>query len=695
MRSWWHEHVGMSTERSILIVEDEMIVQLHLRRIVEGLGHRVIGTATTMQEALDVAEHDPPELVMMDIHLAEGTDGVETARLLNQRHDCAVVFATAYADESTLERTAAVVPAGYIVKPYSEADVRVAIATALNAHAHFISTRGRERSLASVLREMGDAVFITDEQGMITFANPATAGLTGWAPEEAYDRDLFDVLAFEGTSDSRVRDSLGRCLETGVPDVFPMIELLREDSTQSCRLEIAALRERDSEPAGLVVTLQPSGSYDVQELAAVSEETIPFGPGVRMVVYSHDTFGLGHLRRCLKLIRALVDRYPGISILLITGSPMAHSYEMPPGVDYVKLPAIRKVGKENYEPRSLAMSGRGIRTLRSNLLLRTISDFDPNVLLVDHAPTGSKGELRAALDWLGERGGCTRMVGLRDVIDAPEEIVPLWSERGIYDVLRDSYDHVFVYGSQRIFDTVERYRIPAEVGEKTRFVGYVCEQAPEATAGNDESDGKRDGAVRDATAGSSDTDASAVPEGPDILVTIGGGDGAAKEVIGTFLEMMETFRDRANYRATVLTGPFIEDDLAREYHERAVRLGVAMESFLPSTEQLIRSSKLVISTAGYNTTTDVLCYAHRSIIVPRVLHRQEQLVRGRCLAELGIGECLDPSTITPELLLEAIERALSDEEGALDRMRAAGEIPLDGAARFAEECGTLRVPARD
>lgn len=683
----------MSTERSILIVEDEMIVQLHLRRIVEGLGHRVVGTATTMQEALDVADDDPPELVMMDIHLAEGTDGVETARLLNQRHDCAVVFATAYADESTLERTAAVVPAGYIVKPYSEADVRVAIATALNAHAHFVSTRGRERSLASVLREMGEAVFITDEQGIITFANPATAGLTGWAPEEACDRDLFDVLAFEGTNDTRVRDSLGRCLETGAPDVFPMIELLRENSTQACRLEIAALRERDSDPAGLVVTLQPSGSYDSQELAAVSEETIPFGPGVRMVVYSHDTFGLGHLRRCLKLTRALVDRYPGISILLITGSPMAHSYEMPPGVDYVKLPAIRKVGKENYEPRSLAMSGRGIRTLRSNLLLRTISDFDPNVLLVDHAPTGSKGELRAALDWLGDRGGCTRMVGLRDVIDAPEEIVPLWSERGIYDVLRDSYDHVFVYGSQKIFDTVEQYRIPAEVGEKTRFVGYVCERAPDASDDNAADSDPVPGA-KSAT-GSKDATDTDVPDGPDILVTIGGGDGAAKEVIGTFLEMMETFRDRANYRATVLTGPFIEDDLAREYHEKAARLGVAMESFLPSTEELIRSSRLVISTAGYNTTTDVLSYAHRCIIVPRVLHRQEQLVRGRCLEELGIGECIDPAAITPEILLEAIERALSDEEGALDRMRAAGEIPLDGAARFAEECGTLRVPARE
>ena len=85
--------------RKILIVEDEMIVQLHLRRIVEKIGHEVVGTATTMVEALEAAERNPPELVLMDIHLADGSDGVETARVLTERFDCGVVFATAYADE--------------------------------------------------------------------------------------------------------------------------------------------------------------------------------------------------------------------------------------------------------------------------------------------------------------------------------------------------------------------------------------------------------------------------------------------------------------------------------------------------------------------------------------------------------------------------------------------------------------------
>ena len=100
---------------------------------------------------------------------------------------------------------------------------------------------------------------------------------------------------------------------------------------------------------------------------------------------------------------------------------MAHRYAMPPGVDYVKLPALQKVGAERYEARSLQIPGADVVALRSSLILQTARDYRPNVLLVDHSPIGSEGELLPTLNWLRETGGCTRILGLRDIVDGPDQ----------------------------------------------------------------------------------------------------------------------------------------------------------------------------------------------------------------------------------------------------------------------------------
>ncbi|TFH20955.1 MAG: response regulator [Myxococcales bacterium] len=667
----------MMQPRKILIVEDEMIVQLHLRRIVEQIGHEVVGTATTMLEAFEAAERTPPDLVLMDIQLADGSDGVETARVLSERFECGVIFATAYADDATIDRTAAVASAGYIVKPYSAPEVRAAISSAVGTQARLKSTRARERSLTSVLVSMGDAVLVTNERGAVTFANPKAAALTGTAAEQLCDRDLLDVLRFSSEADTRaVGDAMRRCMDSGERDVFPHVGIATGDgrNLQMC-LDIEPLRESDSASAGLVVTVRHPGAVEVADVSRVSGRKEPFGASTRMIMYSHDTFGLGHLRRCLKLAHALVEKYPGISILLITGSPMVHRHRLPQGMDYVKLPAIRKVGKESYEARSLAMSNEGIQALRSSLLLGTIRDYDPNVLLVDHAPAGSKGELRDSLAWLQRRGGCTRILGLRDIIDDPTEVVPMWRERGIFDLLRESYDHVVVYGAREVYDPVAMYEFPDEIAAKTRFVGYVCD-GPE---------------VDDAGAASA-LDGEAGP--PLVTVTIGGGDGGGPEVIGNFLAMMTRFKDRIDFHAKILTGPFMDADLAEHFRAIARDLPGEIETFVPSTAALYAASDVVISTAGYNTTTDVLAYARRSIIIPRILHRQEQLLRAHCLRKLGLTACIHPDDVTPEILFNTITRVRAEEDAPLARCRAERRVPLDGAQKFAEFCGALLVRTR-
>jgi len=649
-----------------LIVEDEMVVQLHLVRIVSEIGHEVIGTAMNTREALEVVERESPELVLMDIHLADGDDGVETARRLVRGRECAVIFCTAYADEATLKRVEEVGAAGYLVKPFTAPAVRAAISTALASHARLQRARGEAKALASILESLSDALFVVDRQGMVSFANPRAVELTGWPVHEAYGKDLLDVLKMPVDEErERVRTALkGVRSERENRAVGGLT--VREDagSLRSFDLELEPVVDEDAPEEGVIVKLKDKGRGP-EKAAPAPRRRQPFGDGTRILVYSHDTFGLGHLRRCLSLVRTLCARYPKASALLVTGSPMVHRYAMPSGADYVKLPALRKVESEQYEARTLHIAGSEIRNMRSNLILHTLRDFDPNVLVVDHSPTGSKGELLPTLEWLGERGGCTRILGLRDILDEPESVIELWKKTGVYDVLKRHYDHFVVYGNRAVYDPPTRYAFPPELAARTRFVDYVCDKSA-----LDEPAPPREGK-------------------PLVVVSIGGGDGGGETVILPFLEMMRRHRERIDFRAEILTGPFLEPELEARARALADGLPVELKGFIPSTAALFRSADLVVATTGYNTTTDLMLYARAALFIPRVLYRKEQLIRAERLSALGWTDHLAPEEVHPDRLFQAIQAARA--AGKLERARAEGRLFLDGAEHFADFCGTLEV----
>lgn len=657
-------------KRKILIVEDEMVVQLHLSRIVEDLGYEVVGTAADRDEALEIAALEKPELVLMDIHLASGTDGVDTATQLVQQHDCAVIFISAYADQGTVDRTAHVGAAGYLVKPFTPAQVRAAIATAFASHGRLLQEKQRSTSLATLLQRMGGAVFVVDVDGRITFANQSAAELTGWPVYKTYGRDFLEVLGAGGDA-ARMRTAMAQTIADKARQSTELEVFDPNGNRRVFEVAMESLSDHETAEPGVLVRLGQRTEAAAAKAHAQPKAEPPkgaerlFGKGTRMVVYSHDTFGLGHLRRCSALIKAVCARHPGASVLLITGSPMVHRYGMPQGSDYVKLPALVKVEAEQYEARSLQISGEAIQSLRSNLILHTIRDYQPNVLLVDHSPTGGKGELLPSLKWLHERGGCQRILGLRDIIDDPAAVTALWRKTGVYGVLEEHYDHLAVYGNRAVYDPVTAYELPASVAQRARFMDYVCNAD--------------DGAEEASASNSSE---------PMVLVTIGGGDGGADTVIEPFLAMMRQYQGQLGFRAEVLTGPFVDPEQEQRLRAMAKGLPVNLQTFVPSTAAMVRRAELVIATAGYNTTTDLLSMAKRALLIPRVLYRQEQWIRASRLHDLGLATCLHPDKVTPDALFATIQQTLQDTP--LVRARAKG-LPLDGARNFAEFCASLQV----
>src|SRR5437016_1239796 len=120
----------------------------------------------------------------------------------------------------------------------------------------------------------------------------------------------------------------------------------------------------------------------------------------KLMVYSHDTFGMGNVSRMLVICRHLLKSIPDLSILLVTGSPIIQSLRLPPGLDYIKLPCLTRTDYEAYSVKYLGTEIGETIQLRSDLILSAAVNYKPDLLLVDKKPTGVKHELVATLDYL-------------------------------------------------------------------------------------------------------------------------------------------------------------------------------------------------------------------------------------------------------------------------------------------------------
>lgn len=181
-------------QAKILVVEDEVIVARTIANQLTQLGYTVVGTASSGAAAIDKAISTRPDLVLMDVVLKGEMDGITAANRICSQQDVPVVFLTAYADENTLQRAKSTLPLGYIVKPFSPGELRVAVELALFKHQAEQELRASQSYLATLLHSMNDAVIATDERGLVTFMNPAAEALTGWREAEAFGKDSAEVL---------------------------------------------------------------------------------------------------------------------------------------------------------------------------------------------------------------------------------------------------------------------------------------------------------------------------------------------------------------------------------------------------------------------------------------------------------------------------------------------------------------------
>ena len=332
----------------------------------------------------------------------------------------------------------------------------------------------------------------------------------------------------------------------------------------------------------------------------------------RMLIYSHDSFGLGHLRRCRTIAEDLVSRWPDLSILIISGSPVIGQFTYPKNVDFLRVPGVTKSEDGAYMPFDPGSNIETIINLRTAVIREAVQEFKPNLFLVDKEPLGLRGEVGPALE-LAKQTGTRLVLGVRDVLDAPDRLQREWSRKNAFDALDTLYDEIWIYGDRQFYDPLQNLLMPAGIREKARYTGYL----------------------RRPSLNPASNPQPAPFDDPFVLVMAGGG-GDGGPLIDWTLDTYEQISHGLPL-ALIITGPFMpvaEQQTARERAARDPRL--KLKTFDAEIEILQAQASAWVTMGGYNTFCEVLSRDKPCVMVPRTEPRREQLIRATRASELGL-----------------------------------------------------------
>jgi predicted glycosyltransferase len=354
-----------------------------------------------------------------------------------------------------------------------------------------------------------------------------------------------------------------------------------------------------------------------------------------LMTYSHDGYGLGHLRRNSNIAARFVEEMPGSTVLMLTGCSAGNPFLLPKGVDFIKVPSLIKVDTGVYTPLSLRVGRQKAKAIRSSIIESAVTQFKPHVFLVDHVPAGIRGELLPTLRMLRELDHPPVIVlGLRDIIDDPNVVCELWRKEMTYETIRKCYDEVLIYGCKELFDAALHYRIDAEFSGRVRYCGYVCSEGPLKSREQVRADLR-------------------IQSEKLVVITAGGGhDGYP--LMQTCLEAFQIIGRQISFEVVMITGPLMDPEQRELLRGQARNLGMRVITCVEDPPSFINAADLVITMGGYNTLCEVVSSGRKALVVPRLGPRAEQRMRTRLLQERGLIDVLDPREASARKLAERI-----------------------------------------
>ncbi|MBB3593223.1 putative glycosyltransferase [Rhizobium sp. BK529] len=378
----------------------------------------------------------------------------------------------------------------------------------------------------------------------------------------------------------------------------------------------------------------------------------------RILMYSHDTFGLGHLRRCRTIAHALVEDYRGLNILIISGATIAGAFDYRARVDFVKIPSVIKLRNGEYTSLASHIDLQDTLKMRESSIRHTAETFQPDIFIVDKEPMGLKGEVEDTLAYLKAQG-TVLVLGLREIMDAPHLLEAEWKKNSVMQKIDQYYDSIWVYGPPDFYDPLVGLDVPAGVRRKMDFVGFLQRSV---SKGKNSLNARKD---------------------DYILVTTGGG-GDGSDLVHDVMNAYEA-DETLTQKALVVLGPYMP---AAE-RTKLVRKGekipyIEVIEFDNHMEELIDGATAVVAMGGYNTYCEILSFDKPALIVPRVAPREEQLLRARRASELGLIDMLLPEqSANPAIMAETLKRLPS----RLPPSKSGSNMHLEGLNQISRTVG--------
>lgn len=368
---------------------------------------------------------------------------------------------------------------------------------------------------------------------------------------------------------------------------------------------------------------------------------------MRTVLFCNEMLGLGHVGVSLSVAEELV-KDPDDTAVIVTGSPAAGTFRLPPGVDVVKIPtapvdadsAWASTGRNAAA--GLHLEQERITGLRADIYLAAVERVDPDVVLVDYRPVGRYRDVVPALEAVKRRGRAINAFGVWDSDDSPAALRTTWTDDLIGDVGR-LYDLAFVYGPPEPDDI--RVAALHSAGLAVHEVGFVS-RPPATTCPSDLEPGY-------------------------LLVMAGGGvDGAPM-----FEAVVDAVSDREiDVPLVLLTGPLMSAAEISSLRESASAIDALVFESRSDVRELLFGARAVVSMAGYCSTTEILASGKPALFVPRVIPREEQFNRARRLAADGRAAMLHPDDLSASTMGEAIVELLAAEPRPAARLSGAADV---------------------
>ena len=378
----------------------------------------------------------------------------------------------------------------------------------------------------------------------------------------------------------------------------------------------------------------------------------------RILMYSHDTFGLGHLRRCRTIAHSLVEDYRGVNILIISGATIAGAFDYRARVDFVKIPSVIKLRNGEYTSMDRHIDLHETLKMRKSIIRHTAETFQPDIFIVDKEPMGLQGEVEETLAYL-KKQGTMLVLGLREVMDAPHLLDAEWKRNDVMRKINQFYDNIWVYGPPDFYDPLVGLEVPPQVRARMDFVGFLQRSV------------------------SQDVEPDHKPRGDYILVTTGGG-GDGSDLIHDVIDAYQE-DPTLTHKALIVLGPYMPAKQRQKLIMKGAKIPyVEVIEFDNRMEELIDGAKAVVAMGGYNTYCEILSFDKPALIVPRVMPREEQLIRASRAAELGLIDMLLPEQARDPQRFAAALKALPDRDPP---SKSAAGMTLEGLANISQIVG--------